>query len=285
MKRIKTAAILAAVSLLIPSFSSAFDLTFRISSGLGWLKAAEVNSALAGWHEWWKRKAETDPNMSLESENIGPLHLEIDFETELIFSFSRWLGVGVSAGYAYASRDEKQTLLSISQQGVLNDYARPTKISAYPIFISMHVMLPLGQRIRAYVRGGAGIIRATYVVREANKKAEASNFFYSVYDNAKASRRGYLGSLGLSYAFDKSLGFFIEAMVRSAKVSGFEGEDKLGVKGRLFAYEEYRPVVGLWQPRTSLLPEEPGGKTVRNVREATVDFSGYSAKIGLFLKF
>jgi hypothetical protein len=285
MKHLKAAAILTAVSLFIPSLSSAFDLSLRISSGLGWLKAAEVNSALAGWREGWKLKTEIDPNMSLESESSGPLHLGIDFETELLFSFSRWLGVGVSAGYAFASRDEKQTLLSISQKGILYDYARPTKISAYPIFLSLYAMLPLGQKFRAYLRGGLGSIRTTYVVREANKKAEAPRFSYSVYNNAKASCRGYLGSLGLSYAFDQSLGFFIEAMVRSARVSGFEGEDMLGVKGRLYAYEEYRPDIDFWQSRTSLLPEEPGGETIRNVREATVDFSGYSARIGLFLKF
>jgi hypothetical protein len=285
MKRIKTAAILAAFSLLIPSLSSGFDLSLRISSGLGWLKAAEVNNALAAWREGWKLKAEIDPNMSLESESPGTLHLGVDFEAELLFSFSRWLGVGVSAGYTYASRDEEQTLLSISQKGILYNYARPTKVSAYPIFLSLYAMLPVGQKFRIYLRGGLGTVRATYVVREANKKAETARFSYSVYDNAKASCRGYLGSLGLSYAVDQSLGFFIEAMVRSARVSGFEGEDMLGVKGRLYAYEEYRPDIDFWQSRTSLLPEEPGGETIRNVREATVDFSGYSARIGIFLKF
>jgi opacity protein-like surface antigen len=285
MKRIKTVAILAAVFLLFPSFSSGFSLYLRLSPGLSWLKAAEVNQALAGWQEGWRRQAEVFPNISLANQNVGSLHFGIDFEAELLFSFSRWLGLSVSAGYTYASLDEKQTLISVTRDGILTNYARPTQVSAYPIILSAYVFLPLSQKFNAYVRGGLGTTLATYVVREANKKVEAPRFAYPVYDNAKARGRSYLGSLGLSYALDQSFGFFIEATVRSAKLSGFEGEDKQGVKGRLYAYEGYRGDIGFWQPRMSLHPEKPEGVSVRNVREATVDFSGYSAKIGLFLKF
>ncbi|MFZ2054739.1 MAG: hypothetical protein WAU81_11130 [Candidatus Aminicenantales bacterium] len=284
MKRFKTIAILATVSFLFPSLSSGFDLTLRLSSGLGWLKADEVNRTLAGWREGWKRQVEAYPNMSMEGESAASLHLGIDFEAELLLSFSRWLALGIGAGYAFASLDEKQTLLPIRQDGVLFDYARPTKISAYPVFLSAYAFLPLGQKFNAYLRGGLGSMFARCIVREVNKKAEAARFGYTVYDNARASRVGYLGGLGLSYAFDKSLGFFAEAEVRWAKVSGFEGEDDLGESGRLYTYDEYRPDIDFWQPRMALHPEEPGGEGVRDVREATVDFSGYSVKIGLFLK-
>jgi len=285
MKRFKTVAILSAVSLLLPTFSSGFNIHLRLSSGLGWLKADEVNRALAGWREGWKRQVEVYPNMSLEGESVASLHLGLGFEAELLFSFSRWLGFSVSAGYAYASLDEKKNLLSIYQDGILYDYARPTKVSAYPLLLSVYVFLPLGQKFNAYLRGGLGAMQATYVIREASKTAEADRFAYPVYDNAKARRLSYLGGFGLSYALDQSLGFFVEATARSARVSGFEGKDNLGESGRLYTYEEYRPDIDFWQPRMALHPEEPGGGSVRNVREATVDFSGYSAKIGLFLKF
>jgi hypothetical protein len=284
MKRIKSIAFLAAVGFLSPSLSSGFDLTLRLSAGLGRLKADEVNLALGGWREGWNRQVEVNPNWSLLGEKTGSLHLEADFEAELLLSFSRWLGLSLSAGYAFASLDEKQTLLSISQGEILNDYGRPTKISALPLFISAYVFLPLGQKFNAYLRGGLGTFLATYVVRETNKPAGAARFTYPVYDNAKASSLGYLGGLGLTYKLDQSLGFFVEVSIRSARVSRFEGEDKQGVKGRLFSYEEYRPDIDFWQLQTRLLPEEPDGGTVRNVREATVDFSGYSAKIGVCLK-
>ncbi len=285
MKRTRAIVILATVLLFSAPTSFCLDFLFRLSSGLGWLKADEVNLALTGWQEGWKRQAELGQNIDLESENFRSLHLGIDFEAELLFSFSRWLGLSVSAGYVYASLDETRTLLSVNQEGILTDYARPTKVSAYPVLFSAYVFIPLGQKLSAFLRGGLGTMQARYVVREARKEAGAERYAYPVYDNAKASGPSYLGGFGLSYALDRSLGFFLEATFRSAKVSGFEGEDKLGVKGRLYAYEEYRSDIDFWQPRMALHPEEPGGGGFRNVREATVDFSGYSAKIGLFLKF
>ncbi len=285
MKRMKAIIVLATVFVISTPASFCSDFLFRLSSGLGWLKADEVNRSLTGWQEGWKRQVDVDPSLSLESENFRSLHLGIDFEAELLFSFSRWLGLSVSAGYVYASLDEKQTLLSINQEGILTDYARPTKVSAYPVLLSAYIFIPLGQKLSAFLRGGLGTIQARYVVREARKEAESERYVYPVYDNAKASGPSYLGGLGLSYALDRSLGFFLEANFRSAMVSGFEGEDKLGVKGRLYTYEEYRPDIDFWQPRMGLHPEEPTVDGIRNVREATVDFSGFSAKIGLFLKF
>jgi hypothetical protein len=284
MKKIKGIAALVTLCLLSPSLSSAFDLTFRLSSGLGWLKADEVNLALTGWREGWKRQAEVYPYISLQGESTGSLHLEVDFEAELLFSFSRWLGVGLSAGYAIASLEERQTLLSVVQAGILHDYARPTKISALPVLISAYVFLPLSQKFNGYLRGGLGILQATYVVRQANRTAGTDRFAYSVYDNAKSRGLSYVGGLGLTYKLDQSLGFFVELAARSARVSGFDGEDKQGVKGRFYAYEEYRSDIDFWQPQTRVHAEEPGGGNIRNVREATVDFSGYSARIGLFLK-
>ena len=284
MKKTRSIALIAALNLLVPVFCSGVDLSFRLSSGLGWLKADEVNTALAGWREGWIRQVEADPRLSLQGENIGSLHMGLDFEAELLFSFSRWLGLGISAGYAHVSLEEKATLLSVLHDGTLMDHARPTKVSAFPVLVSAYVFLPLGQKFSGYLRGGLGILQATYVVRESNKLAESNRFTYPIYDNGRSRELSYLGGLGLTYKFDQSLGFFAEVVVRSARASSFQGEDKQGVKGRFYAYEEYRSDIDFWQHQTRVLPEPPAGSSVRNVREATVDFSGYSARIGLFLK-
>ncbi len=283
--RVEAIVILAAGMLLFAVPSTGSDLYLRISSGLGRLKADEINRVLDAWREGWVLQAESDPGLSLEGQTVNSLHLGTDFEAELLLSLSRWLALGVSAGYAYASLDEEQTLLSILQEGVLYEHARPAKVSAYPVLLSVYLSLPLSGKINVYLRGGVGTIFARYVMREANKKVEATRFSFSAYENATASRWSYLGSLGLSYSFIPSFGFFAEAAVRWAEVSGFETEDSLGVRSRLYTYEEYRPEIDFWQLRTGLHPEEPGGTNVRNVREATVDFSGYSARIGIFLKF
>jgi hypothetical protein len=249
------------------------------------MNLGEVNSALIGWRDGLKQAADVDPNMQYVSGDVIPLRLGIDFEAELVFSFSRWIKLGLSAGYAYGSFNEEATLMTIEQSGILYERARPTKVSAFPFLASGYFNLPLGKKFNVYLRAGAGAIQARYISREATKKVTDSRFTYPVYDNARAGGLTYLGGLGLSYSFDQSLGFFLEASARSARVDGFTGENRQEEKGILYSYEEYLPQAGFWQPKMHVLPEVPGGAYVRNVRKATVDFSGYSVKIGLLLKF
>jgi hypothetical protein len=285
MRKVLTVAGLCAVIFLLPSTSRGLDIQLRLSSGLWQMNLGEVNAALTGWQEGLKQAADIDPNKQFVSGDIGRLRLGVEFEAELVFSFSRWIKLGLSAGYAYGSFNEEATLLTIEQAGTLFERARPTKVSAYPLLISGYFNIPLGQKFNVYLRTGVGAIRAGYVSREAQKKVADPRFTYPVYDNAKAGGLTYLGGLGLSYSFDQSLGFFIEAAARFARLDGFTGEDRLEQKGILYSYEEYLPQAGFWQPTMHILPEEPGGANVRNIREAMVDLGGYSIKIGLLLKF
>ena len=285
MKKTLAIAALCMVLLLLPPSSRGLDIQLRLSSGLWQMNLGEVNAALVGWRDGLKQTADVDPNMQFVSGDGGRLRLGVDFEAELVLSFSRWIKLGLSAGYGYGSLDEKATLLTIEQAGTLFERARPTKVSAFPFLVSGYFNLPLGRKFNVYLRAGVGAIQARYVSREAQKKVADTRFTYPAYDNAKASRLTYLGGLGLSYSFDQSLGFFIEAAARSARVDGLTGENRLEQKGILYSYEEYLPQAGFWRPTMHVLPEEPDGGNVRNVREAVVDFSGYSIKIGLLLKF
>jgi opacity protein-like surface antigen len=285
MKRGQTVSVLAAATLLLSSAASGLDIRMKLSSGLWRMRLAEVNTALDGWRDGLKSTADASPNMQFVSGDPARLRLGLDFEAELVLSLSRWIKLGLSAGYGYGSLDEEATLLVIDQAGTLYQRGRPTKVSAYPLLAIGYFNVPLGEKLNAYLRGGVGTINARYVSREAQKKEGDERFTFPVYDNASSGRLTYLGGLGLSYSFDQSLGFFVEADARSARVERLTGENRLEEKGTLYAYEEYLPLSGYWRPTMHVLPEAPSGGAVRNVREAVVDLSGYSVKIGLFLKF
>jgi len=276
---------LGAILLLLPSPSRGLDIQMRLSSGLWEMNLGEINDALAGWREGLKRESDVDLAAQFAGGEVGRLRLGMEFEAELVLSFSRWLKLGLSAGYAYASLDEEATLLTVEQAGTLEERARPTKVSAFPLLVSGYFNLPLGKKMGAYLRAGVGAIQARYVSREAQRNVGDNKFIYLAYDNAGTRGLTYLGGLGLSYSFDQSLGFFVEAAARSGRVDGLTGENRLEQKGTLYSYEEYLPQSGYWRPTMNVLPEEPAGADVRNVRETVVDFSGYSIKIGLLLKF
>jgi len=282
----KALALLLAVFVFLPSLSFCLEVQLRLSPGVRRMKLNEVNAALAGWEERMKLEASSQPNWSLEGGAVPPLlHFGFSFEGELTFFLSSRLALGFNAGYVFSDLSDNETLLSINKEDATYDYARPTKVSAYPITFLGYLFFPLGSKCDMYLKGGGGIIQSKYVGREAVKRADQSKFSYPIVDIAKASSSTYLGGIGFDYKLDPSLGFFIEATAQSAKVSGFRSENESGEKADLYSFEEYIPELDFWQAKMQLLPQAPAGENVRLAQKATVDFSGFSVKIGILLKF
>ncbi len=279
------AVFLSLTLLALPPLSHGLDLYLRFASGLQRINPGEVNTAVASWADEWKYRADFYPNLRYESGQVASLRLGVGFEAELMLSLSSHLAVGVGGGYAYAELKEEDTLLSITWDDGLYNHARPTKISAYPIVLSGYIFFPIGSRFKWYLRGGAGTLQARYIAREALKKAEETRFFYTTSETAKAGRPAFLGGLGFNFNLDPAFGFFLEATGMSARLDSFSGENALGETGTLYSYEEYISDLDFWQAKMEVRPEAPSGSDFRNVRKATVDFSGFSIRMGLLLKF
>jgi hypothetical protein len=49
--------------------------------------------------------------------------------------------------------------------------------------------------------------------------------------------------------------------------------------------EEYDSGLDLWQAKYQIFAEPPSGENYREVRQGMVDFSGFSVKIGIMIKF
>ncbi len=286
MKKGGLPAALLFLSLLgFPPFSSGLDVYLRFAPGLQRIDPKEVNTAVAAWADELKHRADSYPNLRYESGQVSSLRLGVSFEAEIMLALSSHLAFGISGGYAYADLKEDDTLLLITWDGVLYNHARPTKISAYPIILSGYLSFPLGSRSNFYLRGGGGTLQARYIAREALKKEAEAQFLYSASETAKAGRPAFLGGLGFNYHLDSGFGFFVEATAMSARVTDFSGENELGETGALYTYEEYISDLDFWQAKMSLQAQAPSGANFRNVRKATVDFSGFSLKAGLLLKF
>ncbi len=268
-----------------PPFSDGLEVYLRFAPGLQRIDPKEVNTVVASWADELKHRADFYPNLRYESGQVSSLRLGVSFEAEIMLALSSHLALGLSGGYAYADLKEDDTQLLITWDGVLYRHARPTKISAYPIVLSGYLLLPLGSRSNLYLRGGAGTLQASYISREALKKEEEAQFFYSASETAKAGRPAFLGGLGFNYHLDSGFGFFVEATAMSARATDFSGENELGETGVLYSYDEYISDLGFWQVEMSLQSQAPSGVNFRNVRKATVDFSGFSLKVGLLLKF
>ncbi|HEX2695714.1 MAG TPA: hypothetical protein VHP61_08155 [Acidobacteriota bacterium] len=271
-------AILFLLAAALPSFG--LTIHFKLSGSYSLLSPDDVNRSLSGWGDLMKKRAAATPGWTYEGGKAGRIRGGFDLEGELLLDLAPRWAVGIGSGYSYGVASESATALDILHSSVPYVYARPTKITATPVVMSGYRFWPLGRKFSLYVRAGIGRLWAKYADLEAVRKASDAGFSYT---NARsASGRGtlVLVGAGIKYAHDGSLGFFLEAVWRRAKVNAFGNGT-----GTLYFFEEYDPDLDFWQAKMSLLDGPPAGETFRSVRKAAVDYGGLIIKLGFFVKF
>jgi hypothetical protein len=261
------------------------ELDFKISAGYAYLKLDDINTGLLDWAEWIKREAENQNNWEYLGQNVHSLHSSILLEGEIMLTFSRRLGISIGTGYIYGElKQEKAEVLVQRPTGVLSQ-VYPITASAYPVILSAYYFLPLNDWLYVYARGGGGYAWAKYVQREGKKLETAINYNY--FRNNRASATGPIlqGGLGFVFETDVGLRFFVEGLIRKAKIQGFTGENELDEQGTLYYFEEYISDLDIWQVKNEIRAEKPSGSNIRSVSEAVVDFSGFSVTIGFIIRF
>ena len=109
---------------------------------------------------------------------------------------------------------------------------------------------------------------------------------------AKAQDIGFLGGIGLEWELFTPLSLVVEAMSRYSRVSGFEGENTYIDSDGSFVTEEgklyfYRGNVAgdKTYPLLFIRKTEPSDTDVSELKEASVNFSGFSLKLGIRIRF
>lgn len=279
----KTPAVLAlAIMLLLASVLPSFGLTihFKLSGGFSFLSPEDVNRSLSGWADYMKGLAAATPGWSFAGGKAARIRSGFDLEGEFLLGFAKRWAVGVGSGYSFAEASETATTLDIVRSAIPYAYARPAKVSAIPLIVTGYRFFPVGRRVLVYAGAGAGWVQARYSDSDAAKKVSSAAFSYS---NAQsAAGRGTLvqGVVGAKFAYDESLGFFMEAVWRRAKV-----EELRNGTGTLYSYETHVTGPDLWQAKMSLFEGPPAGEAFRSVRKAAMDCGGFVLKLGFFVKF
>jgi hypothetical protein len=261
------------------------ELNFKISGGYAYLGVKGINNGISGWAEWRKRESEENINWQYLGQNVKNLHSGIHLEGEILLSFSPRFGISLGTGYIYSDLNEKDAeVVVLRVAGPLNQIY-PTTVSAYPLVLTGYYFIPLNKKLRLYVRGGGGYAWAKYVNREGKKLESAEKINYFGLMRASSSGPVYLGGIGIIFETEVGVRFFLEGLVRSAKIKGFTGENQLEAEGTLYYFEEYDLDLDLWQAKNEIRAEMPSGSNFRSVSEAVVDFSGFSVKMGFIIRF
>ena len=271
--------------LLFGIFAHGMELDFKLSGGYAYLDVKGVNRGITDWTEWRIKEAEQNKNWIMLGQNLDILNSGIHLEGEILFAFSSRFGISIGTGYIYGDISEKEVEVLVYKGTEPLSQIHITTASAYPLVLTAYYFLPLNSRLKLYVRGGGGVAWANYVNREAKKLESAEKYNYFQLDKASASGSIFLGGLGFIYKTEVGVRFFVEGLLRTAKIQGFSGENELEETGKLYYFEEYSSQLDFWQAKNEIRTEKPSGLNFRSVSEAIVDFSGFSVKIGFIIRF
>jgi hypothetical protein len=164
------------------------------------------------------------------------------------------------------------------------------EVSAVNLKLGTYYTIPLVRRINLILNGGIDyyISKASfYRYHEFHPEIFIWPYEKEEEYDINARRFGFHGGIGFEYRILDDLSIVLELQGRYARMKNLKGTkiitDEGEEKGILYIgekkwFDEYCPDL-------IISPSRPSGDEFRNVREAVLDFSGYSLMLGIKLNF
>ncbi len=258
-------------------------IDFKISGGLSYLQLGDWNAHLTGWNDSRRKDVEAEGGKVI-SEN-QPLHWSLEMEGEFIYSLSSRFAVGLGTGYIHGKVDDSAETLTDSIT-VLN--FNNFKVSAIPLKTKAYYVLNVSPKARISLGGGVGYYFAR--LNQHYRREPGTGYWIETDMTGKCSGFGAEGSISFEYAVKSSLSVFIEGLGRYARISGVTGTRERhdsnnwsdSIEGSYYALDRERS--GEWYPVVNIATEAPSEEGTRNVRDAILDFSGFTIRAGLKIR-
>jgi hypothetical protein len=246
-------------------------LGFKLTGGLGYYGAGDLNAGLQGWSDAFRAIYNTYE----ASGGYSPVHWGMDFGGEFLLQFNPKLALGLGVGYIQASRSSSLTFSS-SGSSVADTWS--PKISAVPVTLNVHYYIPLAGKLRLSLDAGVGYYFGTCTDSQHIVFIIEIDRTY----NATASGIGFHGGLGLEIPVAPAVSIVFEARGRYASLGSFKGTIKSNsseTTGDVWIEEvtldKKYTLIDIWE-------DTPTGD---NPRLAKLDFSGFSFAAGFLFRF
>ncbi|OGD26272.1 MAG: hypothetical protein A2Y56_05430 [Candidatus Aminicenantes bacterium RBG_13_63_10] len=261
------------VSVYLPE--TKFALAFM--GGGNYVLAGDLNAAVKGQADYL-----SDQLGVKGTPAVSPVHLGYVFGGEFFVPLAGRLSLGFGLEYL---KSQKQSIVLYQKGANSNIYTALPEVHALPvrIFISYSPVQAL------YMFLG---LEYYFASCSYSYRTETGLSWREVSGTATGHGLGAMAGLGLEWNIVPSLAFVIEAVGRYAPLSGFRGEgsltDSLGAEtletGKLYYYE-LQFLGGTSFPALMVRSKLPTEAGVFSPREAEIDFTGFSVKAGLKVRF
>jgi len=265
-------------------------LSIKLYGGFNYISAADINDGSDGYFELVE--AYSALGYGTVSGGYRPLHGGYDFGADIICQLTPNIGLGLGAGYMRHSRGSEITWADETDQIAMT--ARPT-VSAVPIRLGVFFTFPVARQLSLTADLG-GAYYAGLKLEAAQRLEFAADDWIEMSFSGKRSDfsdLGFQGSLGFEYRFSPTMGFFLEAAGRYAKLKNFEtvandSEESGGAtntgEGMLYIIEyNYTDLAYSTFSIEEVPPvDDPPEVTYR---EPKIDLSGFSLQAGIRIRF
>jgi hypothetical protein len=248
---------------------------FKLGGGLAYVGGGDINKGLSGISTLYGALLEAfGATVTGGYEN---LHLGLDFDGEFRYQITPTIAIGLGVGYLSAS---KSSSISGSAGSVTESLGFNPKTNAIPITLNFHYLIPAGSSLNFVLHAGAGYYLANLDL-ELNDEGSAETIDMST------GGFGFHGGAGLELTLSPHFALTFDVLGRYATASGLSGDHIGGPvtisNGKLWYYEANAGTLGTLG-LLNYSATQPSGSGLLTVREAKLDFSGFSAKIGVLIR-
>jgi hypothetical protein len=259
---------------------------FRLGGGWSRVSLGDINDKRTTDSDFWRFiAAQYNETFSGEFENF---HGSLDLEGALTFDVTSRLSLSLGAGFIQARAGKDMGTVINQTSSYSNARDEEERSRAIPVKLGLGYSYRLGSRLEGYVRASVGY----YFVHWTEDWHSAFSGTVDVIEQTTAhgSGPGFDGAVGITFKLTPTLSLFMEGGGRYAKIGGLEGEfDYRSISdnytshtsGTFYYYELYSTDRKIWNPYVFVFAGPPVGDSYRNIREANLDFSGFSIRAGL----
>jgi hypothetical protein len=225
-----------------------------------------------------------------------PNHAGLEFGGDLVYCLTPRFGIGIGWSKVKAG---KESVLTYRIMEPIDDSLRTRpEIKVSVLRLGLFYAFPFAGRLAISVHGGPALYSAEYSYNMAVTTGSHALYVVSygflntgLYQEARAKQMGLEGGLGFEFNANPFVAFFVEALGRYARISGFEGEEE-ATYYQDFHYQMSTKTGSVYfvatdphhpYPLLDIVP--PEGAVGGSARRATLDFSGFSFSAGLKLRF
>ncbi len=273
------------LAIVLPNaaYGSNISFSLKLYGGLNYLSGGDLNTGLQGLNDYDGRNFWFF-GLTKTGGDYNPVHLGANFGGDLIIQITPAIGIGIGAGYLQGSRESMITYGPVSAGD--NTTA---KVSAVPLRLGVYCTLPAGKIININFNAGLSyyLARMSFDIRSYGGTSWTQ---YSA--QADGGGLGFQGGMAIEFKVAPALSLFLEGQGRYASLGGFDGTldvtnnfgGHLSQSGKLYFYELTTLYLGTY-PGILVLNTQPSGSAFSDVREAGIDFSGFSAVAGIIIHF